>query len=145
MRSFQTDSTMIWNSKKKDLQTHFLFVSSETGAAMRIIPDCLGGRPCDTPWSHLVDFTGVFVELELSHEKWLSEELAPILDSSLGRNFLFCLNNGSKCEWNISVCFQMTGLLGWKRFYAWYYLGEIPSRRRKEKECMCLRAHVSVF
>lgn len=98
MRSFQTDSTMIWNSKKKDLQTHFLFVSSKTGAAMRIIPGAFGGRPRDTLWSHLVD-------LEL--ENWHSEEMVPILDYR--RNFFFPLN--SSFLWimalNVSGIFQV--------------------------------------
>lgn len=83
-----------------------LSVSSKTGAAMRIIPGAFGGRPRDTLWSHLMDFTGVFVELELSHEKWLSEELVPILDYR--RNFFFPLN--SSFLWimalNVSGIFQ---------------------------------------
>lgn len=140
------DSRMIWNSKKKKLHANFLFVSSGTGIAVWIVSSAAQGRPCDRPWGHLVDLKGLFVELELRYEKWFSEELVPILDYK--RNFLFPLNNGSKCERNISAyCSQMMALLGWKSLYACiifvkYLVGEGERERMHVSVCVCVRACV---
>lgn len=111
---------------------------------MWIVSSAARRSPCDRPRGHLADLKGLFVELELRYEKRSNEKWVPLLDYK--RNVLFPLNNGSECEWNSSsYCSQMMALLGWKSFYAWYFLCEISGRRRREKMHVSVHAYACVF
>lgn len=103
MQSFQTDGTIFETARKKTCKHTFCFFKN--WSCHEDYTWCFWGEaswhPVKSP-----DVTGVFVELELSHEKWLSEELVPILDYR--RNFFFPLN--SSFLWimalNVSGIFQ---------------------------------------